>query len=299
VHRERREEEGQLAAPAIPAYVASRRFGDATITVINDGSSLWAQNFAVPEAALRAAMPEMDAQGRIRIGFQVVHIRIGDASILVDAGFDDPDSAWGRKFAATWAGVARSPGVEAGLARIGVRPEEITHLIITHAHFDHYVGVTVEQDGGYVARFPNARHFIGRSDRTRSRYGNPPDPELTSRMETLERLGLLELVDGDRAIVPGVTMIHAPGESPGHSLVHVASEGAHFYALGDLLHHPCEVRHLDWVLVGRDQAAMRASRDRFLAVAAPQEATLVFSHALFPPWGRIVHDGDGFRWEDA
>lgn len=281
---------------AIPAFTESRRVGDATVTVINDGSSLWAQNFAVPEAELRAAMPEMDARGRIRIGFHVVHIRIGEASILVDAGFDDPDSAWGRKFAATWAGADRSPGVEAGLARIGVRPEGITHVIITHAHFDHYVGATIERDGGFVARFPNARHFIGRADRTQSRYGNPPDPELAGRMETLERLGLLALVEGDRAIVPGVAMIHAPGESPGHSIVHVASAGAHFYALGDLLHHPCEVTHLDWVLAGRDTAAMRASRDRLLAKAAAERATLVFSHANFPPWGRIVPDGDGFRW---
>ena len=60
-----------------PAYVSSRRFGEATVTVINDGTALWAQNFAVPEQPLRAAMPEMDARGRIRIGFHVVHIRIG------------------------------------------------------------------------------------------------------------------------------------------------------------------------------------------------------------------------------
>jgi glyoxylase-like metal-dependent hydrolase (beta-lactamase superfamily II) len=296
---EGRERGMSVSASPAEAYVASRRFGDATVTVINDATSLWAQNFAVPEAALRVAMPEMDTRGRIRIGFHVVHIQIGTASILVDAGFDDPDSAWGRKFAATWEGVERSPGVEAGLASIGVRPEEITHLIITHAHFDHYVGATIERDGGSVARFPNARHFIGRADRTRSRYGNPPDPELASRMETLERLGLLELVDGDRDIVPGVTMIHAPGESPGHSMVHVASEGAHCYALGDLLHHPCEMEHLDWVLAGRDQAAMRASRDRFLAVAPPQQATLVFAHATFPPWGRIVPDGDSYRWMEG
>ncbi|MGI8856760.1 MAG: MBL fold metallo-hydrolase [Thermomicrobiales bacterium] len=288
-----------MPAPTPPAYVASRRVGAATVTVVNDGSSLWAQNFAVPEQPLRAAMPEMDARGRIRIGFHVVHIQIGAASILVDAGFDDPGSTWGRKFAATWEDVRRSPGVEDGLASIGVRPDEITHLIITHAHFDHYVGATVEQGDGLVARFPNARHFIGRADRTQSRYGNPPDPELAGRMEALERLGLLERVDGNRPIVPGVTMIHAPGESPGHSLVHVESEGTHFYALGDLFHHPCEVAHLDWALIGRDRAAMRASRDQFLAVAAPQPATLVFSRANFPHWDRIVPDGGGYRWIDG
>jgi len=286
-----------MAAEHASAYVASRRFGDATVTVISDGSSLWPQNFAVPPAELRAAIPELDAQGRLFIGFHAIHIRIGSASILVDAGFDDPDSTWGRKFATMWEGTQRTPGVEAGLASIGVRPEDVTHVITTHAHFDHYVGLTVERDGDYAPRFPNARHLIGRADRAVSRYGNPSDAEFISRMETLERLGLLDLVDGDRAVVPGVTMIHAPGESPGHAIVHVASRGEHFYALGDLLHHPCEVAHLDWVLANRDQAAMRASRDRLVAAAVPQGATLVFSHAPFPPWGRIVSDGDGFRWE--
>jgi glyoxylase-like metal-dependent hydrolase (beta-lactamase superfamily II) len=287
-----------MAAENASAYVESRRFGDATVTVIADGSSLWPQNFAVPPEALRAAIPELDAQGRLRIGFHSIHIAIGDASILVDAGFDDPDSAWGRKFAMMWAETRRTPGVAAGLASIGVRPEEITHVITTHAHFDHYVGLTIERNGEYVPRFSNARHLIGRADRTGSRYGNPPDTEFISRIEAIERRGLLDLADGDREIVPGVTMIHAPGESPGHSIVHVASGDEHFYALGDLLHHPCEVAHLDWVLVGRDQAAMSASRDHLLAAAVPQGATLVFSHALFPPWGRITPDGGGFRWVD-
>ncbi|MCA1669764.1 MAG: MBL fold metallo-hydrolase [Thermomicrobia bacterium] len=222
---------------------------------------------------------------------------IGDASILVDAGFDDPDSAWGRKFATMWEETRRTPGVEAGLASIGVKPEAITHVITTHAHFDHYVGLTVEQVGGLVPRFPQARHLIGRADRETSRYGRPSDAEFVSRMEALEGRGLLDLVDGDRAVVPGVTMLHAPGESPGHAIVHVASRGEHFYALGDLLHHPCEVAHPDWILANRDQAAMRASRDRLFAMAVPQHATLVFSHAPFPPWGRIVPDSDGFHWE--
>jgi glyoxylase-like metal-dependent hydrolase (beta-lactamase superfamily II) len=281
------------------AYVASCRFGDATVTVIADGSSLWPQNFAVPPGELRAAIPELDARGQLAIGFHSVHIALGGASILVDAGFDDPDSAWGRKFATMWAGTRRTPGVEAGLASIGVWREEITHVITTHAHFDHYVGLTIEREDGAVPRFPNARHLLGRADRTASRYGNAPDAEFISRIAVIEQHGLLDLVDGDREIVPGVTMLHAPGESPGHSIVHVASRGDHFYALGDLLHHPCEVEHLDWVLAHRDQAAMRASRDRLLAMAVPRGATLVFSHALFPPWGRIVPNGDGFRWEET
>ena len=285
-----------MMADDAATFVETRRIGDATVTAICDGTARWQPNLAVPEDEWRAAIPEADAAGRITIGFHVFHIRTPDASILVDAGFDDPDSAWGRKFAAIWEGVARSPGAEAGLAAIGVAPEEITHLVITHAHFDHYVGATVERDGGFAPRFPNARVLLGKADRTQSRYGTPPDPELAPRMDALARAGLLDLVDGDRELAPGVTMLHAPGESPGHSIVRVESGEERCYLLGDLLHHPCEVIHRDWVLTNRDAAAMRASRDRLIAEAAPHHATLAFSHAPFPPWGHIVPTGAGFRW---
>lgn len=277
-------------------FVATRRCGAAAVTAISDGTARWRPNFTAPEDEWRAAIPEADAAGRITIGFHVFHIRTPDASILVDAGFDDPDSAWGRKFAATWEGVARSPGVEAGLAAIGVAPAAITHLAITHAHFDHYVGATVERDGDLAPRFPKARVLLGRADHTHSRYGTPPDPELAPRMAALARAGLLDLMDGDREIAPGVTLLHAPGESPGHSVVRVASSGERCYLLGDLLHHPCEVIHRDWVLTNRDATAMRASRDALIAAAAPHHATLAFSHAPFPPWGHIVPTGAGFRW---
>ncbi len=285
-----------MMADDAATFVQTRQFGDAAVTAICDGTARWLPNLAVPEDEWRAAIPEADAAGRITIGFHVFHIRAPDASILVDAGFDDPDSAWGRKFAATWEGVTRSPGAEAGLAAIGVAPEAITHLVITHAHFDHYVGTTVERDGGFAPRFPNARVLLGRADRDRSRYGMPPDPELAPRMEALARTGLLDLVDGDRELTPEVTLLHAPGESPGHSMVRVESGGERCYLLGDLLHHPCEVIHRDWVLTNRDAAAMRASRDALIAEAAPHHATLAFSHAPFPPWGHIVPTGAGFRW---
>ena len=94
-------------------------------------------------------------------------------------------------------------------------------------------------------------------------------------------------------------MLHAPGESPGHAIVRVASGEARFYFVGDLFHHPCEVEHLDWVSSGRDQAAMERSRRRLVAEAVPAGATLVFTHRPFPGWGRIVAQGDGYRWVDG
>ena len=97
--------------------------------------------------------------------------------------------------------------------------------------------------------------------------------------------------------MPGVTMIAAPGESPGHAIVRVRSGGERFYFLGDLFHHACEVVSTDWVSPGRNQHVLRASRERLIADAVATRATLAFTHGLFPPWGRIVPADGGYRWE--
>ncbi len=273
--------------------VASRRFGDATVTLISEGTFPWRLELQVPESAWRRAMPEADASGAIILGINVAHIRLGDASILVDPGFDDPAAPSPPQFP----GLVRSAGLVAGLRSIDVEPDTITHVLITHTHDDHYAGVTTEGNGRRAARFPHARHLVGRRD-----WEGNPDRErsesaLAIHLGTLDRFGLLTRVDDEHEVVPGVTMVAAPGESPGHSIVRVEAGAAPCYILGDLFHHACEVAHLDWVSPGRDLHAMHASRERLITEAIASCATVVFTHAQFPGWGRIVPDGTGYRWE--
>ena len=266
------------------------------MTVICEGSCLWAPRFGVPEPAWRRAMPDADPQGRIRIAFNLIHIRLGGASVLIDPGFDDPLSSWDEAFGARWHGYTRTPGLGAALAALGVRSTEVTHVLITHGHDDHFAGVTVDAGGRHEPRFPRARHLIGRQDWEDNPRRADPQSELAIRLGLIHARGLLDLVNGEQEVVPGVTMIHAPGETPGHSVVRVRSADERFYFVGDLFHHTCEIANPDWVSPGRDAAAMRTSRDRLLAEASPT-ATVVFAHAPFPAWGRIVALERGYVWE--
>jgi hypothetical protein len=58
-----------------------------------------------------------------------------------------------------------------------------------------------------------------------------------------------------------------PGETPGHLIVRVESDGQRCYLVGDLLHHGCEVVHLDWAPPGSyltdifNEAAIRFIRE--------------------------------------
>lgn len=285
-----------MTAQDTAEFVASRTVGEATVTAISDGSgrsTILASLNAPPEEWRREV--DADENGEIVLGYNVAHVRLGAASILIDLGFDDPspESQWQAPRH------RRTPGVVAGLAAIGVQPEEITHVLITHAHGDHIAGGSVVRDGRRVPRYPNARHLLGRADWEENPAREDPDSLLARRLGPVAAAGLLELVDAGRQVEPGVTFLPAPGESPGHSIVRVISAGETFYFLGDLFHHPCEVAHLDWVSAGRDAAAMRASREALIAAALPADALLMTTHMPFPAFGRLRETPVGVRWVEA
>jgi glyoxylase-like metal-dependent hydrolase (beta-lactamase superfamily II) len=278
-------------------YIATRQAGEATVTVISEGGLLWDARFPAPEVEWRRAMPEADAEGRVWLGLNVVIVRLGEALIVVDPGLDDPDSAWQRRRAEVWPRwpVRRTAGLAAALDELRIDPADVTHVVITHPHGDHYAGVVVEREGGFAPRFPNARHVMGRSDWEGNADRAEPGTDLV-RLEVIDRLGLLELVDEARQIVPGVTLLPAPGESPGHIVVRVESREDVLYLLGDVVHHACEVEQIAWGPPHADLETLMATRRRLFAEAARRGALVINAHELFPPWGRIVAVDDGYRW---
>ena len=266
-------------------FVATRRLGDATVSVICEGltTARLGDLLDRPLAEVRAAVPAAGPNGEVELAFTVTHVRLGAASVLIDAGLGTRSGESTR----------RSPGIEAGLASLGERPETISHLILTHAHWDHVDGALVGPDGGARPRYPNARHLIGRADLEVGRAGTHPHDLCTPQLEALARAGLLDLVDGDAEIAPGITMLDAPGESPGHHAVLVESGGQSFVHLADLYHHPSELA-LGWVQERTDPAEVGRARARILGEALRRGAVVVAAHDLVPGWARVVRDGDGF-----
>lgn len=285
-----------MTATSHTEYISTRRIGDATVTIFNEGTLDWAPHYPVPEADWRAAMPEATASGQVTLGLHVVHVKLGDASILLDPGCDEPDSEWNDEFSGRFDAVTRTPGLVGALAHLGVAPEEITHVVITHGHGDHVAGLAVMQDGKRVPRFPNARHFIGKADWDDNPQRMKPETELARYVGAVAAAGLLETVDREREIAPGVTVIPTPGETRGHLAVRVDSNGERFFYVGDLIHHAAEIAHIDWISPGRDQAAMVASRQRLIDESVPTGALCLYTHHQFPGWGRIVAHNGGYRW---
>lgn len=279
-------------------FIDSKRIGDAFISIILDGSIRVPIEWVLqaPEAELRQVV-DIDTAGKARFDHLGIHVRLHDASILIDAGMDEPDSPWGRRNQEQM-GMIRPASMLAGLEHIGVAPEDITHVLLTHYHWDHVLGATVEQKNGtFVPRYPHARHLLNRADWVGTGTSLEAGGEEMARMDALQQHSVIELIDGDYEVVPGVTILSAPGESPGHSIVRIESAGETFYALADLVHHAAEFEYPDWTRGGSDKAQLQISRKKHLPEIAASQAIAIFAHAYFPGWGRVMRTGSSYHWE--
>jgi glyoxylase-like metal-dependent hydrolase (beta-lactamase superfamily II) len=190
------------------------------------------------------------------------------------------------------------PSIPDQLASLGVQPEDITHMVITHAHWDHYAGTTSPADGGYAPTYPHARYCLGAADWTDAEMQTALRDSTSLEARTLGVLherGMLHLVEGPEHIAEGIDILPAPGETPGHQVVRVQSAGETLYILGDAFHHPIEVEHPDWMVGWADAKVMLATRHWLLQDALAEHALLTAAHIA--TLGRVTSADDGsLRW---
>jgi glyoxylase-like metal-dependent hydrolase (beta-lactamase superfamily II) len=112
----------------------------------------------------------------------------------------------------------------------------------------------------------------------------------------LHQCGLLELVEGNRALTPAVQLIAAPGESAGHQVVRFHSEGQTLYCLGDLYHHLVEVEQPTWMATWANPETTLTSRHALAEAALAENALLVAAHM---PIGRLQRTTTGITWVEV
>ncbi len=268
--------------------------GEALIRVFNVGDT----RMNLPEM-LNAT--EADWSPRYRAHFAApaqapilcIHITLPTMTVLVDSGiYDFPESS---PFALP--NYSPPPGLPEQLAEAGLDLAAVEHLIITHAHGDHFNATTAEQNGAIVPAFPNAQLYLGRGD-----WERPATQDALQRPDSLESrtfgiyqaLGRLNLVDDVRAVGAGVQIIAAPGETPGHQIVRLQSGGQTLYCLGDLYHHVVEVEQDGWGVTWSDIATAQASRRAFAQRALAEDALLIATH--ISGVGRLAATDEGVRW---
>jgi len=280
--------------------VWAQQFGRARVAIIHEGGGWWSLERAladVPPDLARAAGVSLNDRAQLWIDFNLVHVSLPGASLLLDTGFGEVDPRDPTRPLVSVQGIQLSDGRDAALAALGISPADITHVLITHLHGDHIAGATRLVGGQRRPAFPNARYYATAREWESAPEFHQRADVIAAQKEALQAAGVIELVAEEREIVPGVQLIPAPGESPGHAIVRIDTGADIVYYLGDLFHQPAEFAHLDWIPRFRDRETLVAVRRHLVPRFAAEDAWLIPAHHAFPAIGKVRAAASGYLWE--
>jgi glyoxylase-like metal-dependent hydrolase (beta-lactamase superfamily II) len=182
----------------------------------------------------------------------------------------------------------------------GWSPDDVDAVVCTHLHTDHVGWNTSLVAGKWVPTFPNARYYIGRAEYEhwcRSLDSGDARQLLADSIQPLFDADVVMLVASDEQILPEVTLFPTPGHTPGHTSVSIDSRGERAVITGDLMHHPCQIGRPHWHSdFDTDPETANRTRRDFLASVADTETIVFGTHFGGPTAGRVVGDGDGYRF---
>jgi glyoxylase-like metal-dependent hydrolase (beta-lactamase superfamily II) len=266
----------------VPAEPGAQTFeiGKTRVTALRDAQFVAANDgklFGIgvgPDAVtdvLKAAGAPTDS---VTLGVDALLVQSGSRNILIDTGL----------------GPSAHGVLMQSLAKAGVKPEEISTVLITHVHGDHIGGLLTAAG---TPAFTKAMIRISEPDwkwlQTQSNMAALVKA-ITPSVKTF--------MPGDR-VAPGITSVAIKGHTPGHVGYQIVSGSKRILDFGDTAHSSIvSLAKPDWPMgFDNDQKEGETSRREVLTQLAKDQELIFAPHFPFPGIGRIVADGDHFKWQ--
>lgn len=256
-----------------------------------DGGGLFG---VVPKVLWSRVYPHVDDLNRLELASRVLLVRGNGLVLVADAGLGDKLPA---KTADIFDVRQQPDALTVALAARGVAPEDVTHFVFTHLHFDHAGGaIRVDADGKLVPVFPRAMHLVQASHLGWA--NNPSDKDKASfdpqNWEAIVDAGLMRQLEGDYSPAPGLDLRIVHGHTPGLQMVLVqGGEGAGFLYSVDLFPTAAHLKpHYIAAFDNHPLAALEEKRV-YLEELEARGWVLGFGHDAFTPAGRLTRDDRG------
>ena len=279
---------GASLAGQQPGYYRIR-IGAFEGVVLNDGGAAFPIGAAWPSAQAERVRGVLESaylpKDEVRLPFDVLLVKVGSELVLIDTGCGDAFGPAGGRLLGN-------------MAAAGIKPEQVTMVILTHAHGDHHGGLV---DANKQPVFRNARHFINRAEHD-FWMGNNPDLSAQLIDENTRKqfiqgaqaaLGAMKgkwefIKPGDK-LLDGMEVLDAPGHTPGHIALLFSSGSEQLLHFVDTAHHSeVSFSRPEEVFFGDAQPQVAiATRRRLLDRAAADKLRVLGAHLPFPSLGHV------------
>jgi glyoxylase-like metal-dependent hydrolase (beta-lactamase superfamily II) len=269
--------------------------GDLKLTLVSDGEFRLdggAMFGVVPRTLWEKAKPP-DALNRIRMGTNCLLVARGSDLLLIDTGIGNKHDTRFQEIYDMDPAAERLP---AAIRRAGYELGDVTHVLLSHLHFDHCGWNTREQGGRIVPTFPKARYWLQRGEVDHARSPNERDRAsyFPQNWEPLFEAGAVELFGDEAEPMPGVKAVRAPGHNADMCIVLLDGgddRRAAYWA--DLVPTSAHVPY-PWIM-GYDLYPLTTleNKKHWLPRAVAGDWLCIFEHDPVVPFARLVEEKPG------
>lgn len=257
-----------------------------------DGGAMFG---TVPKVLWEKSNPP-DDQNRIPMEARGLLLKSKDRVVLVDTGnggdfVEKYGDKLGPKFASMYNVDTSGPSLLKSLSKHGIKPEDVTDVILTHLHFDHAGGGTTSKNGKLVPTFPKATYYLQKANLETARNANIREKAsyFAANYDPLLEAGCLKLLDGAvKNLLPGISVEVSNGHTLGQQVVLIEGPESAMLYCGDVVPTSSHVRSA-WIM-GYDLNPLLLIEEKraLLARAAAGHWNLFFEHDPYAECAQIA-----------
>ena len=248
----------------------------------------------VPANLWRRMTPPLE-DNTILLGLRPFLLERDDTKAVLEVGIGQRwEDKWKRIYH-----ILPTTTLDTSLAACGLTPDDITHVIASHCHWDHIGHQVIERDGQLAPFFPNARHFAPATEVANAkRPGHARRGSYRSEdVSIIEDAGLLETFEGSAELLPGIQGHVLGGHSEGVSVITLNQQGPGETAIfwSDVVPTTHHIQPPYIMAYDTDVVRSFDVRSEWMGRAADEGWIGLFYHDVDYAFGRLRREGRKFE----